>query len=840
VLELSGDTHHDQSALQRADILVCTPEKWDLISRGWRRATQSNQSFVFRVRLLVLDEVHLLGEDRGAVLEAIVSRTRLISRHVNQQQLEDGSKRVGSVPPNNSDSEHELTRIVGLSTALANPVDLADWMGIDTKGHGPRNRRGLYNFRPSVRPVPTTVHVQGYPGKHYCPRMATMNKPCFAAIKELSPTKPTLIFVASRRQTRLTAFDIISYAASDDLPKMFLGCTDTFVDSVAERIADEALRHTITYGIGLHHAGLSSSDRDIVEKMFLKGEIKVLVATATLAWGVNLPAHLVIVKGTEYFDGKSSRYVDYPLTDVLQMIGRAGRPGFDTEAEAVVMVASDKKTFYKKFLYTPFPVESCLDQRINENLNAEIASGTITSIADGVGYLQWTFFARRVKVNPTFYGAASGSEDDVEAHLLGVVEESLRRLRESGCIEDATGDTGEICPTVLGTASSLFYLTYRTPKQMELGLREARKMIANALGDDDTAKKLPSEFGPSLALTPLVRSRKVDELSIAWLFYVLCSTHEFDELPVRHNEEYLNEELSADLMWGADTAALMSGKRGVKQYHDIDVFQDPHTKCFLLIQAYLEHAKLPISDYVNDTKSVVENIPRLLAALAHVAAGESTTAGSFELMTQLSRTRQLFEVRTRVDDDPLLQLPGLDAQALKRMQNGGESKHKVQSLLEMRALDRNSASALIQKLVQGTGRRKRSTENTVDALYSLPLVRLTEASIRLESEKSLSSRGGKLKITMEIERQKSKSTKPRDKDQALTVTLLLGSKQQRFLLAHESVRISRFGTFSISRELTFDGSNAVADGGEDRGNVVLRVLVEEIRGLDYEVEFPLK
>ena len=63
-------------------------------------------------------------------------------------------------------------------------------------------------------------------------------------------------------------------------------------------ISDEALRHTITFGIGLHHAGLSSFDRDVVENMFLKGEIQVLVATATLAWGVNLPCHLVIVKGT--------------------------------------------------------------------------------------------------------------------------------------------------------------------------------------------------------------------------------------------------------------------------------------------------------------------------------------------------------------------------------------------------------------------------------------------------------------------------------------------------------------------------------------------------------------
>jgi activating signal cointegrator complex subunit 3 len=81
--------------------------------------------------------------------------------------------------------------------------------------------------------------------------------------------------------------------------------------------------------------------------LYLNGYIRVLVATATLAWGVNLPARLVIVKGTEYFDGKTSRYVDYPLTDVLQMIGRAGRPGFDTEGSAVVLVETSKKPFYK-------------------------------------------------------------------------------------------------------------------------------------------------------------------------------------------------------------------------------------------------------------------------------------------------------------------------------------------------------------------------------------------------------------------------------------------------------------------------------------------------------------
>ena len=63
--------------------------------------------------------------------------------------------------------------------------------------------------------------------------------------------------------------------------------------------------------------------------MILKFFLQILIATATVAWGVNFPAHLVVIKGTEYYDGKQKRYVDMPITDVLQMMGRAGRPQFD-------------------------------------------------------------------------------------------------------------------------------------------------------------------------------------------------------------------------------------------------------------------------------------------------------------------------------------------------------------------------------------------------------------------------------------------------------------------------------------------------------------------------------
>ena len=69
----------------------------------------------------------------------------------------------------------------------------------------------------------------------------------------------------------------------------------------------------------MHHAGLHEKDRKIVENLFLNQKIQILIATSTLAWGVNFPAHLVIVKGTEYFDGKTKRYIDYPITG-MQLI----------------------------------------------------------------------------------------------------------------------------------------------------------------------------------------------------------------------------------------------------------------------------------------------------------------------------------------------------------------------------------------------------------------------------------------------------------------------------------------------------------------------------------------
>ena len=102
VVELTGDVTPDMRAVMSADVIVTTPEKWDGVSRSWQ-----TRKYVKDVALLVIDEIHLLGADRGPVLEVIVSRTNFISN-----------------------STKKTVRIVGLSTALANAKDLASWLGI--------------------------------------------------------------------------------------------------------------------------------------------------------------------------------------------------------------------------------------------------------------------------------------------------------------------------------------------------------------------------------------------------------------------------------------------------------------------------------------------------------------------------------------------------------------------------------------------------------------------------------------------------------------------------------------------------------------------------------------
>ncbi|CAL9109847.1 unnamed protein product [Musa acuminata var. zebrina] len=606
MVEMTGDFTPDLMALLSADIIISTPEKWDGISRSWQ-----SRSYVMKVGLMILDEIHLLGADRGPILEVIVSRMRYIS----------------------SQTERSV-RFVGLSTALANARDLADWLGI--------GENGLFNFKPSVRPVPLEVHIQGYPGKFYCPRMNSMNKPAYAAICTHSPAKPVLIFVSSRRQTRLTALDLIQLAASDESPRQFLNIPEASLEMVLSQITDNNLRHTLRFGIGLHHAGLKDRDRSLVEELFSNNKIQILVCTSTLAWGVNLPAHLVIIKGTEYYDGKAKRYVDFPITDILQMMGRAGRPQYDQHGKAVILVHEPKKSFYKKFLYEPFPVESNLREHLHNHINAEVVSGTISHKEDAVHYLTWTYLFRRLVRNPSYYGLEDTEASTLNSYLSRLMQATFEDLEDSGCIKM---NENSVEPLMLGSIASQYYLSYMT------------------------VSMFGSNIGPSTSLEVFL--------------HILSAASEFDELPVRHNEENINKTLAEKVPHMVDE-------------HHLD---DPHVKANLLFQAHFSRIELPVTDYVTDLKSVLDQSIRIIQAMIDICANSGWLSSTMTCMHLLQMVMQGLWFGK---DSSLWMLPCMNEDILNHLNNIGILS--LQDLLELpkakfqQMLQRYPASELYQDM----------------------------------------------------------------------------------------------------------------------------------------------
>ncbi|XP_014834077.1 PREDICTED: activating signal cointegrator 1 complex subunit 3-like [Poecilia mexicana] len=147
-------------------------------------------------------------------------------------------------------------------------------------------------------------------------------------------------------------------------------------------------------GFGIHHAGMLRSDRSLMENSFSKGHLKVLVCTATLAWGVNLPAHAVIIKGTQIYDAKRGAFVDLGILDVMQIFGRAGRPQFDKYGEGTIITTHDKLSHYLTLLTQQNPIESQFLGSLADNLNAEVSLQTNHSVRESL----FLYFQQRKSV----------------------------------------------------------------------------------------------------------------------------------------------------------------------------------------------------------------------------------------------------------------------------------------------------------------------------------------------------------------------------------------------------------------------------------------------------------
>lgn len=423
VNELTGDASLSKQQILETHILVTTPEKWDVITR-------KPNEHVAKVRLVIIDEVHLLHDVRGPVLESIVSRT----------------SRQGA-------------RMVGLSATLPNYKDVAQFLHVAPEA--------LFYFDALYRPCPLEQQFIGIKERTAIKRRNAANEACLEKVVEtLDNNHQLIVFVHSRKDTYKTAAWLQSQGKREEKE----GSTDGFVNLStgsanillleAEKMKNRQLQEIIPSGIGIHHAGLSKDERLVVEDLFAQGHLRVLVSTATLAWGVNLPAHTVIIKGTETYLPESGSWEQLSPQDILQMLGRAGRPRYDVCGEGVIITSHDELQYYLAVLNQQLPIESHMMSRLADSLNAEVVAGSVRSRSDAVDWIASTYLYVRMLRAPAIYHVGAGDDDEVLTNRRTDMAHSALTVLLRAQMVDYDEVLGTVAPTELGKIASHYYINH--------------------------------------------------------------------------------------------------------------------------------------------------------------------------------------------------------------------------------------------------------------------------------------------------------------------------------------------------------------------------------------------
>ncbi|OTF82286.1 U5 small nuclear ribonucleoprotein 200 kDa helicase-like protein, partial [Euroglyphus maynei] len=298
-----------------------------------------------------------------------------------------------------------------------------------------------------------------------------------------------------------------------------------------KEISDPTLRETISNGVAYLHEGTTTKDRRIIETLFEAGAIQIIVISANLCWSTTLSAYLVLIMDTQFYNGRIHSYEDYPISDVIQMVGHSGRSMRDDCSKCVIFCQSTKKEFFKKFLLEPLPIESHLDHSLNDHFNAEIVTRTIENKQDAVDYLTWTFLYRRMSKNPNYYNLTGLTHRHLSDHLSELVENTLKDLEDSKCI--SIENDIDLSPLNFGMIAAYYYIHYSTIELFSLSLN-AKTKIRN-------------------------------------LIEIISSATEYENIPIRHREDGILQQLHSKVPNKIPQAKM----------------SDPHTKSNLLIQAHL-------------------------------------------------------------------------------------------------------------------------------------------------------------------------------------------------------------------------------------------------------------
>jgi helicase len=358
----TGDFDLSAEKLDRLDVLVATSEKADgLLRRG--------SPWLDRLGVVVADEVHLLRDpERGPTLE--VSLTRLRRKYPDLQ-------------------------VVALSATVGNSVEVAEWLGA---------RHIASDFRPV--PLQLGVYSDGHitftdlSTREIAPPGEAVPRLVRSVIEDGGQA---LVFVNSRRASEQVAESLIPVVrplltpAERDRARFWTEEIGHASDEDTQGM--RRLHGLLPNGVGFHNASLTNPERRVVEQAFRERTLKVLVATPTLAAGINLPARRVIVRDTSRYEGRLGMQAPIPAGEIHQMLGRAGRPRFDSSGEALLLARSLEDEEHLMDDYLSAPPEEVVSRLAAEpalrmHVLALVASGAVRSSAELTSFFAATFYGR--------------------------------------------------------------------------------------------------------------------------------------------------------------------------------------------------------------------------------------------------------------------------------------------------------------------------------------------------------------------------------------------------------------------------------------------------------------
>ncbi|MBP1911166.1 ATP-dependent DNA helicase [Thermococcus stetteri] len=349
VAATTGDYDSTDEWLGRYDIIVATAEKFDSLLRH-------GASWIKDVKLVVADEVHLIGSyDRGATLEMIL--THMLGK----------------------------AQILALSATVGNAEELAEWLDaslVVSDWRPVELRKGIFHLGQLFW---EDGKIDRYPENWES-----------LAVDAVKRGKQALVFVNTRRSAEKEAVSLSSKIGRL-LTKPEKRALEELIASIEDNPTNEKLKRALKGGVAFHHAGLSRAERTLIEDAFRNGLIKVITATPTLSAGVNLPSFRVIIRDTKRY--ANFGWIDIPVLEIQQMMGRAGRPKYDKVGEAIIVARTeDPKKLIDKYIHgKPEKLFSMLanEQAFRSQVLALITNFGVEDFRELVNFLARTFYAHQ-------------------------------------------------------------------------------------------------------------------------------------------------------------------------------------------------------------------------------------------------------------------------------------------------------------------------------------------------------------------------------------------------------------------------------------------------------------